>query len=123
MANSVSRDASIRDERTYTLTKSRLVDLDSLDTSLLKVDDLVAKRESELLALELARDIGTRERPVEDGDGPSEHTLHGLTGEALRVAAPANGHGLGAADVRNDDGRANVAKRRCETLPLCHASM
>ena len=47
MAKSVSGDASIRNERTYTLTESRLVDLDSLDTSLLKIDDLVAKRESE----------------------------------------------------------------------------
>ena len=110
MTTSVSDDASIRDERTYTLTESRLVDLDSLDTSLLKIDDLVAKRESELLALELARDIGTRERPVEDGDGPSEHTLHGLAGEALSVAGPLDGHGARTADIGDNNGRANVTR-------------
>ena len=110
MATSVSGDASIRDEHTYTLTESRLVDLDSLDTSLLKIDDLVTKRESELLALELARDIGTGEGPVQDGDGASEHALHGLARKALREAAPANGDGLGAADVRHDDRGTDVTE-------------
>ena len=109
MTRSVSGDASIRVDHTYTLTESRLVDLDSLDTSLLKIDDLVAKRERELLALELTGDIRTRERPVKNRDRASEHALHGLGGKALRVAAPADGDGLGAADVRDDDRGTNVA--------------
>ena len=94
---------------TYTLTKSRLIDLDGLDASLLEVDNLVTESERKLLALELTGDIRTRERPVEDGHGAREHTLHGAAGEALRVAAPAYGHGVGAADVRDNNGRAHVA--------------
>ena len=94
---------------TYTLTKSRLVDLNGLDASLLKVHNLIAESKRKLLALELTGDVGTRERPVEDRDRASEHTLHGLAADALRVAAPTNGHGLGAADVGNQDGGTDIA--------------
>ena len=94
---------------TYTLTESGLIDLDSADASLLEIDDLIAERKRELLALELTGDIRTRERPVEDSHGAGKHTLHGATGEALRVAAPADSHGVGAADVRDNNGRAHVA--------------
>jgi hypothetical protein len=52
-----------------TLTDSGLVDLDGEDAGLLEVDNLVAKGEGELLALDLLRDVGTGEGPVEDGDG------------------------------------------------------
>ena len=90
-------------------SKSREQD-DGLDTSLLKINNLVAECQSELLALELTRDIGTREGPVEDGDGASEHTLHGLAGEALGVLRPLNGDGARAADIGNDDGRTNVTR-------------
>lgn len=94
---------------TYTLTESGLVDLDGTDTSVLKVDDLVAERKRELHALDLAGDIGTGERPVEDGDGASQHTLHGLGGKALSVLGPLDGDGARAGDVGDDDGRADVA--------------
>lgn len=50
------------------LADGRLVDLDRKDAGVGEVDDLVAERERELLALDLLRDVGTRERPVEDGD-------------------------------------------------------
>ena len=79
-----------------------------MDAGLLKIDDFVAERKSELLGLELARDVGTRERPVEDRNGTSKHTLHRLLGDALRVARPLDGDGARAADVRNDDGGTNV---------------
>ena len=95
-------------KNTYTLTESRLVDLHGLDTSLLKVDDLIAKSQRKLLALQLTRDIRTRERPVEDGDRARKHTLHRAAGQALSVAAPAHSHGLGAADVGDNDGGTDV---------------
>ena len=94
---------------TYTLTESRLIDLDGLDTRPLEVNNLITESKRKLLALELTGDVGTRERPVEDSHGAGKHTLHGATGEALRVAAPADSHGVGAADVRDNNGRANVA--------------
>lgn len=68
-----------------TLSDRRLVDLDSEDTSLLEVDNLITKSESELLALDLLGDIGTGERPIENGDGTGKHTLHGSLGEGLSV--------------------------------------
>ena len=80
-----------------------------MDTRFLEVDDFVAEREGELPRLHLLRDIGTREGPVEDGDWTGQHSLHGLLREALRVAAPADSHGVGAANVRDNNGRANVA--------------
>ena len=97
-------------ENTYTLTESRLVNLDSLDATLLEIDDLVTESESELLALNLTRDIGTREGPVEDGDGSSKHTLHGLLGNALGVLRPLNGDGAGTADIGGDDGGTDVTR-------------
>ena len=93
-----------------TLTESRLVNLDSLDATLLEINDLVTESESELLALNLTRDIGTREGPVEDGDGSSKHTLHGLLGNALGVLRPLNGDGAGTADIGGDDGGTDVTR-------------
>lgn len=93
-----------------TFTEGRLVDLNSLDASLLEIDDFIAEGKSELLALELTRNIRTREGPVENGDGTSQHTLHGLVGQALSEAAPLNGHGLGTADVRDDNGGTDVTR-------------
>ena len=61
---------------TYTFTDGRLIDLDSLDASFLKVNDFVAEGKRELTGLDLLGDIRTRERPVEDGDGAGQHTLH-----------------------------------------------
>ncbi|GFZ50689.1 LOW QUALITY PROTEIN: hypothetical protein JCM24511_08447 [Saitozyma sp. JCM 24511] len=78
-----------------TLTDGRLVDLDGLDAGVGKVDDLVAEGEGELLGLDLLGDVGTGERPVEDGD---------------RAGRPADGHGGGAGDVRNDDRGADVTR-------------
>lgn len=91
-----------------TLTDSRLIDLNGEDAGLLKVDDLVAESEGELTRLNLPRDIGTWERPVEDGDGSSEHTLDWLLRQRLGVRRPTDGHGCGTRDVRNDDGGTNV---------------
>jgi len=93
-----------------TFTKSRLVDLDGSDTGRFEVDDFVPEGKSELLGLECTGDIGTREGPVEDGDGASQHTLHGLGGEALSILGPADGDGALAADVRDDNGRTDVTE-------------
>lgn len=76
-----------------TLADSGLVDLDGLDTGGLEVLDLVPQSESELLALDLTRNVGSGERPVEDGDGTGQHSLHGALGERGGVGGPSNGHG------------------------------
>lgn len=49
-----------------TLSDSRLVDLDSLDTGVGEVNDLVSEGESKLLRLNLLGDIGSGEGPVKD---------------------------------------------------------
>ena len=79
------------------------------DASLLEINDLVTQSKSKLLGLQFPRDIGTGERPIQDGDGTGEHAFHRLLSQALSVAAPFDGHGMRAADVRDDDGRTNIA--------------
>jgi hypothetical protein len=44
-----------------TYTQSRLIDLDDKDAVLLKVDDLVTKSKSQLLALDRLVNVDTRE--------------------------------------------------------------
>ena len=58
-----------------TLSNRGLVDLDGVDTGGLEVDNLVSEGESELLALNLSGNVDSGERPVEDGDGSSKHSL------------------------------------------------
>lgn len=93
-----------------TLTDGRLVDLDGEDASLLKVADLVTEGKSKLHSLGLLVNVGTRERPVENGDRASEHALDRLAGKLLGVAGPADGHRAGAGHVGNDNGGTNVAR-------------
>lgn len=64
-----------------TLTEGRLIDLDDEDAVGLKVNNLVAEGESELLALDGLVDIVTGERPPKAGDRTSKHALHGLLGD------------------------------------------
>lgn len=86
-----------------TLANGGLVNLNGGDAGLLEVNDLVTKSERELLGLEFTGHIRARERPVEDRDRASEHTLHGLVRDALGVARPLDGHRSRATDVRHDD--------------------
>lgn len=86
-----------------TLTESRLVDLDDVDASSLKVNDLVAEGKSKLLSLDGLVDVVTRERPSETGDGTSQHTLHGLLGDGGGELGLLDGHGGRAGDVTDND--------------------
>lgn len=97
---------------TYTLTDGRLIDLDGLDSSLFEVNDFVTESKGELPGLHLLGNIGTREGPVEDSDRTGEHTLHWLLGQALSVAAPFDSHRTRAADVGDDDRRADITEER-----------
>ena len=92
-----------------TLSDGGLIDLDGLDAGVGEVDDLVSKSEGELLRLNLLGDIGSGERPVEDGDRTGKHTLHGLLGKALGVGGPSDGHGLRSGNVRDDNGGSDVS--------------
>jgi len=91
-------------------TDGGLIDLDGLDTGLLEVDNLVTESKGQLLGLNLAGDINTGEGPVQDGDGASQHALHGRLGQALSIATPLDGHGTGTADVGDDDGGTDIAR-------------
>lgn len=62
---------------THTLTNSRLVNLDGADAGRFEIDDLITESKSKLLRLHLARNIVTREGPVQDGDRTRKHALHG----------------------------------------------
>lgn len=92
-----------------TLSDGRLVDLDGVDTSVLQVDDFVSEGQGQLLGLNLSRDIGSGEGPVQDGNGSSQHTLHGLLGDGLGVLGPSDGHGLRSGDVGDDDRGSDVS--------------
>ena len=92
-----------------TLSNSRLIDLNSEDLCLLEVDDFVPKSKGELLALNLSGDIDTGERPVENGNWSSQHTLNGLLGLRLSVGRPLNSHSLGSGDIADDDRWADVS--------------
>ena len=88
---------------TYTLT-------DSLYTSLFQIHHLTAEGEGELLGLELSRDIGTGEGPVEDGNWAGQHSLRWFLRTGLSVAAPLHGDRVRTADVGDNDGRADVSR-------------
>lgn len=92
-----------------TLTESGLVDLDHSDASGLKVNNLVAESESELLSLDGLVDIVTGERPTQTSDGTSEHTLHGLGGDGSGVLRLLDGHRSRAGDITDDDRRTHAA--------------
>lgn len=94
---------------TYTFTKSGLVNLDSLDSCLLKVDNFIPKGKCELLALQITRDICTWERPVKNGDRSSKHAFHGLLCHALSVATPLDSDGVGTADIGHNNGGTDIA--------------
>lgn len=93
-----------------TLTESRLIDLDDIDTGLLEVDDFITEGKSELLSLDGLVDVVTRERPTQAGDGTSQHTLHGLVGNVNGVLGLLDGHGGRARDVTDNDGRTDAAR-------------
>jgi len=95
---------------TYTLTDSWFVDLNGLNTSLLQIHHLITECEGELFGLKLTRHIGTGERPVEDGDWAGQHSLHWFLRNALSVATPFDGNRVGAADIGDDDRRADVSR-------------
>ena len=84
---------------TYALSNGGLVDLDRADTFLLEINDFVTERKGQLLGLQFARSILARERPIQNSDGTSEHTLHWLLSEPLGVATPSNSHGSRTTDI------------------------
>lgn len=92
-----------------TLAQSRLIDLDDVDTSGLKIDHLVAQGKSKLLSLDGLVNVITRERPPQAGDGARKHTLHGLAGDRDGVLGLLDGHGGGAGDVTDNDRGADAA--------------
>ena len=92
-----------------TLSDSRLIDLDGLDAGLGKVDNLVSESESELLGLNLLGDIGSGERPVEDGNRAGKHTLHWFVGKALGVSGPSDSHGLRSGNVGDNNWWSDVS--------------
>ena len=93
-----------------TLTQGRLIDLDNVDTSSLKVNNLVTKSESKLLSLDGLVNIITRERPPQTSDRSSKHTLHGLLGDRGSVLGLLDSHGSRARDVTNDDWWSDAAR-------------
>lgn len=86
-----------------TLTESRLIDLDDVDASLFKVDNLVTDGKSELLRLDGLVNVITRERPTETGDRTREHTLHWLLADAGGVLALLDRHGSWTGDITNEN--------------------
>jgi len=63
-----------------------------------------------LFGLKLTRNVGAGERPVEDGDWAGQHSLHRFLRNTLSVAAPLDGNRVGAANIGDDDGRADISR-------------
>lgn len=93
-----------------TLTESRLIDLDDVDAGLLEVDNLVTEGQSKLLGLDGLVNVITGERPSQASDGASQHALHGLVGDLDGVLGLLDGHGSGAGDVADNDGRSDASR-------------
>jgi len=91
-----------------TLTQSRLVDLDDVDTSRLEVEDFVTQGKSKLLSLHGLVDVVTRERPAEASDGAREHALHRLLRDGSSILGLLDGHWTRAGDITNDDRRTHA---------------
>jgi hypothetical protein len=98
-----------------TFTDGWFIDLDGTDATCLEIDHLVTESKGKLLGLDLTGHIGARERPVEDGDGTSQHALHGGLGETLGVGAPLDSHWARTRDVGDNDGRTNVSETNFST--------
>lgn len=86
-----------------TLTKSRLINLDNLDTSSFKVNDLVTKSKGKLLSLNGLVNIITREGPAKASNRASKHALHRFLGDGSSILRLLDGHRGGAGDVTNND--------------------
>ena len=63
-----------------------------------------------MFGLELARNIGTGEGPVEDGNWAGQHSLHWFLCNALSVAAPFDSNRVRTTNIGNDDGRADISR-------------
>ena len=92
------------------LTQGGLIDLDRGDAGGLKIGDLVAQGQADLVGDFTKRQVVAREGPRDDRDGAGEHALDGLVGQRLGVAGPAHGHGRGARDVAPQDGGTRAAR-------------
>ena len=52
------------------------------------------------------------ERPSQNGDGTSKHTLHGLVSKRLSVLRLLDSHGSRTRDITDNDGGSNVSRNR-----------
>mmetsp|Transcript_103359 Transcript_103359/g.166608 ORF Transcript_103359/g.166608 Transcript_103359/m.166608 type:complete len:299 (-) Transcript_103359:749-1645(-) len=94
----------------HALAKGWVVNLDDLAPSGLKGVNLGTECQPKLQCLLLLGDVLARERPVKNGDGTGEHTLHVLlAGPVLRNLPLLDCHGLDMRDVLDDNRRAGVA--------------
>jgi len=95
---------------TYTLSDGRLVDLNGLNTSLLKIHHFITECKGELLRLKLTRHIGTGKDQLRMVTGPVNIPFIGFLRNALSVATPLDGNRVGAADIGDDDRRADISR-------------
>ena len=103
-----------------TYPEGRLVNLDDENAVLLKIDNLVAKSESELLALDRLVHVITREGPAETSDGAGKHALHGLLGDRSGILGLLDGHGRRTRDIADNDGRADATRAiRLDPIKRC----
>src|SRR4051812_5868906 len=82
-------------------TERWLIDLNDVNTSSLKVDDLVSEGQCELLSLNRLMNIITWEGPSETSNRACEHTLHWLLRDRRSILRLFNCHGRRAGDVSN----------------------
>ena len=92
------------------LAQGRFVDLDDADARSLKLLDLVAQGQPDLVRDLSKRQVIARKGPRDDRHRSRQHALDGLVGEGLRVGGPLDGHGLRACDVSPQDRRAGAAR-------------
>ena len=109
------------------LAQCWLIDLDNSNSGVLKIGDLVAQSQTDLISNLGQRQIIAREGPGDDGDRTSQHALNRVIGQRLRVTCPFNSHRVRTDNVAPQNRRTGATRtirldpavlRRSETFKL-----
>ena len=109
------------------LTQCWLIDLNDSNPGILKISNLVAQSQTDLIGNLGQRQIIAREGPSDDGDRTSQHALDRVIGQRLRITCPFNSHRVRTDNVAPQNRRTGATRtirldptilRRSETFKL-----
>ena len=109
------------------LAQCWLIDLNNSNSGVLKIGNLVAQSQTDLISNLGQRQVIAREGPSDDGDRTSQHALDRVIGQRLRVTCPFNSHRVRTDNVAPQNRRTSATRtirldpavlRRSETFKL-----